>query len=214
DKTRPDNNQNIKLYQLIRASTAAPAYFPPETLEWDKNDPSKTFVFVDGGVTPYNNPAFLLFRMATHPAYNLNWDKGEDKLLVVSVGTGSAASGGDYRNLGNTLLQLPTNLMYAIQIDQDINCRAFGRCTYGPVIDRELGDMIPLEKDTNRDFLYVRYNADLSEQGLKDLGLGHLDPEKVQKMDSVKYMEDLQSVGTKTAMAQVNLEHLGSFVKG
>jgi len=214
DKTRPDNNQNIKLYQLIRASTAAPAYFPPETLEWDKNDPSKTFVFVDGGVTPYNNPAFLLYRMATHPAYKLNWKKGEDELLMVSVGTGSAASGGEYRNLGNTLMELPTNLMYAIQIDQDINCRAFGRCTYGPEIDRELGDMIPTEKDTNRDFLYVRYNADLSEQGLKDLGLGHLDPEKVQKMDSVKYMEDLQSVGTKTAMAQVNLEHLGSFVKG
>lgn len=214
DKTRPDNNQNIKLYQLIRASTAAPAYFPPETLEWDKNDPSKTFVFVDGGVTPYNNPAFLLYRMATHPAYKLNWKKGEDELLMVSVGTGSAASGGEYRNLGNTLMELPTNLMYAIQIDQDINCRAFGRCTYGPEIDRELGDMIPTEKDTNRDFLYVRYNADLSEQGLKDLGLGHLDPEKVQKMDSVKYMEDLQSVGTKTAMAQVNLAHLGSFVKG
>ncbi len=51
--------------------------------------------------------------------------------------------------------------------------------------------MIPLEKDTNRDFLYVRYNADLSEQGLKALGLGHLDPEKVQKIDSVKNIEDL-----------------------
>ena len=30
-------------------------------------DPSKTFVFVDGGVTPHNNPAFLLYRMATEP---------------------------------------------------------------------------------------------------------------------------------------------------
>ncbi len=58
-KGRSDNNQNIKLYQLIRASTMAPAYFPPETLEWDKNDPSKTFVFVDGGVTLYNKPALL-----------------------------------------------------------------------------------------------------------------------------------------------------------
>lgn len=212
DKNRADNNQNIKLYQLIRASTAAPAYFPPETLEWDARDPSKTFVFVDGGVTPYNNPAFLMYRMATHPSYNLNWEKGEDKLLVVSVGTGSAPSAGEYRNLGNTLMQLPTNLMYAIQIDQDISCRTFGRCTFGDKIDRELGDMIPKKKDTKRDFLYVRYNADLSEPGLKTLGLGHLDPEKVGKMDSVKHIKDLQLVGAKTAMAQVSLGHLGTFV--
>lgn len=212
DKKRPDNNQNVKLYQLVRASTAAPAYFPPETLEWDAKDPSKTFVFVDGGVTPYNNPAFLLYRMATHSAYNLKWEKGEDKLLIVSVGTGSAASGGEYRNLGNTLLNLPTNLMYAIQIDQDINCRTFGRCTFGDTIDRELGDMVPKNKDTHRDFLYVRYNADLSPQGLKALNLGHLDAEKVGKMDSVKHIKDLQLVGAKTAMAQVNLDHLGTFV--
>jgi len=212
DKNRADNNQNIKLYQLIRASTAAPAYFPPETLEWNKQDPSKTFVFVDGGVTPYNNPAFLLYRMATHPKYNLNWEKGEDKLLVVSVGTGSAASGGEYRNLGSTLMQLPTNLMYAIQVEQDINCRTFGRCTYGNKIDRELGNMIPKKKKTDRDFLYVRYNSDLSMSGLKSLGLGHLDPEKVGKMDSVKHIKDLQLVGAKTAMAQVNLDHLGTFV--
>lgn len=211
DKSRADNNQKVKLFQLIRASTAAPAYFPPETLEWDKNDASKTFVFVDGGVTPYNNPAFLMYRMATHPAYKLNWEKGEDKLLVVSVGTGSATSTGEYRNLGNTLMQLPTNLMYAIQVDQDINCRTFGRCNYGDEIDLELGDMIPKGK-TNRDFLYVRYNPDLSESGLEEMGLSSIESEKVRKMDSVAHIKDLQLVGSKTAIAQVDLNHLGSFV--
>lgn len=209
-KSRKDNNQNIKLYQLVRASTAAPAYFPPEILEWDKNDQSKTFVFVDGGVTPYNNPAFLMYRLATHSAYNLNWETGEDKLLVLSVGTGSSTSEGAYRNLGNTLIELPTNLMYAIQVDQDINCRTFGRCVYGSPIDRELGDMIPTD-DTTRDFTYIRYDADLSEQGLKSLGLGNLDAEKVRKMDSVKHIKELQLVGSKTAIQQVDLKHLGTF---
>lgn len=212
DKKRPDNNQNIKLFQLIRASTAAPAYFPPETLQWDAKDPSKTFVFVDGGVTPYNNPAFLLYRMATQPAYRLNWERGEDRLLIVSVGTGSAPSEGEYRNLGNTLMQLPNHLMYAMQIDQDINCRTLGRCTFGHTIDRELGDMVPTEKDTQKDFLYVRYNADLSENGLKSLGLGKLDPEKVRKMDSVKHIEDLRLVGKQAAKAQVKLSHFEHFV--
>lgn len=30
----------------------------------DPSDPLKTFSFVEGGMTPYNSPTFLLFRMA------------------------------------------------------------------------------------------------------------------------------------------------------
>ena len=32
-------------------------------------------------------------------------------------------------------------------------------------------------------FTYARYNADLGTAGLAELGLGHLDPVRVQKMD-------------------------------
>lgn len=222
DKSRPDCNLKIKLYQLVRASTAAPAFFPPETLEWDKNDPSKTFVFVDGGVTPYNNPAFLMYKMATHPAYKLNWPVGEKNLLLVSVGTGSAPSEGDYGNLINTLKELPNNLMYTMQLDQDINCRLMGRCTYGAHIDREVEDMImkevdgsdiPLTQDTHKNFLYVRYNADLSRKGLDDLELNNISSEDIREMDSVKNIEKLRQVGSKTAQKQVKLAHFGSFVE-
>jgi len=31
------------------------------------------FIFVDGGLTMYNNPAFQLFLLATVEAYNLAW---------------------------------------------------------------------------------------------------------------------------------------------
>src|SRR5919112_596473 len=95
DTTRTDCNLAIPLWQLVRASTAAPVYFPPEVVSWDPGDPAKSFVFVDGGTTAYNNPAFLLFRMAIEPAYRLGWQTGEQRLLVVSVGTGSAPAVGD-----------------------------------------------------------------------------------------------------------------------
>jgi patatin-like phospholipase/acyl hydrolase len=87
---RKDRNTKIPLWQLVRASTAAPVFFPPEVVQWDLNDPTKAFVFEDGGLTPYNNPAFLLARMATHAAYRLCWKTGENDLLLISVGTGSA----------------------------------------------------------------------------------------------------------------------------
>ena len=47
DRTRPDCNLLLPLWQLIRASTAAPTYFPPEEFMVGGHD----FVFVDGGVT-------------------------------------------------------------------------------------------------------------------------------------------------------------------
>lgn len=222
DKRRPDCNLAIKLYQLVRASTAAPVYFPPETLQWDPNDPSKTFVFVDGGVTPYNNPAFLLYKMATQPAYNLNWETGEDKMLIVSIGTGSAPSAGAYNNLLDVAKGLPNNLLYAMQVDQDINCRTVGRCCYGAPIDRELKDMVPMDKDgniypltqdTKRHFLYVRYNADLSQEGLNDMDLNHIEAEHVREMDSIKYLDELQEVGTVAANTQMSLSHFGKFVQ-
>lgn len=232
---RDDCNLKIPLWQLVRASTAAPVYFPPEVLPWKKDDPSKTFVFVDGGVTPYNNPAFLLYRMATEPAYRLNWKTGEKNLLLISVGTGAAESLGataaaPNRNIVSTVAGLPGELMYGIQVDQDINCRSVGRCTYGAHLDREILDLvprqlvagttaeqqydapeIPLLTDLGRRFLYARYNADLSRQGLDGLGFTNVDPASIQKMDAVENIETLLSVG-RSAGKKVAVAHFGSFL--
>ena len=216
---RADCNLRIPLYQLVRASTAAPAYFRAETLQWDPTNPDKTFVFVDGGVTPYNNPAFLMYRMATQAPYGLNWKTGEKDLMIVSVGTGSAPSPGTYDNLLETLTKLSNNLMYAMQVDQDTNCRTIGRCIYGAPLDREIGDLIardaggqliPASVDTGRPFSYVRYNADLSEQGLAALGLQHIESEDVRQMDSVKYMPQMREVGRAAAKA-VSMNHFVNF---
>ena len=229
DSKRADCNLSIPLWQLVRASTAAPVYFAPEVLQWDQNDPSKTFVFEDGGLTPYNNPSFLLARMATIKEYNLNWDTGEDKLLVMSVGTGSApkvdaeiySSGKSaFTNLAN----FPAALMYGAQVDQDVNCRTMGRCVHGAPIDAEVGDliprddagnMVPLEQDLGRRFLYARYNAELTAKWLSDHGLGDVDASQVSKLDSVEHINDLVRVGQKLAddvkIEHFNLDRFGQF---
>jgi predicted acylesterase/phospholipase RssA len=225
DTSRPDCNLNIPLWQIVRASTAAPVFFPPEVIQWDPKDESKAFVFVDGGLTPYNNPAFLLYRMATESGYRLNWASGENKLLVISVGTGAAAvveDGVADPNLGlvENVAGLPSALMYAAMMDQDTNCRFVGRCVHGAVLDREIGDMIPrdgdqkvipLSRDLGRRFLYARYNADLSREGLDAMGLHDIKPKNVQKLDSVDYTDDLRRVGRKVA-EDIRIEHFGKFL--
>jgi uncharacterized protein len=211
-RDRADCNLNIPLWQLVRASTAAPIYFPPEVLSWDRNDPKKTFCFVDGGVTPYNNPAFLMFRLATLPHYRLSWPTGEQNMMLISVGTGWARQPDkelDARGhlMTGNLSRLPSVLMGGAALDQDINCRTVGRCVFGPAIDREAGDMIPrrgdplhgavipLEEDCGRQFLYARYNPGTDAEGLSVLGLGRLSPDNVQLMDNVDNLDDMRAVG-------------------
>ena len=224
-----DCNLNIPLWQLVRASTAAPVYFSPEVLQWDPDDPSKTFVFEDGGLTPYNNPSFLLARMATVKQYNLDWDSGEDKLLVMSVGTGSAPkTDAQVYSSGKTaftnLANFPSALMYGAQVDQDVNCRTMGRCVHGAPIDSELGDLIPrdddgnvipLEQDLGRRFLYARYNAELTAKWLSDHDLGDVDASQVSQLDSVEHVNDLVRVGQKLAdevkIEHFNLDRFGQF---
>jgi len=217
DPSHPRCNLRTPLWQLVRASTAAPTYFPPELIPFDPADPTRRFTFVDGGVTVHNNPAFLLFRMATDAAYRLEWKTGEHNLLLVSVGTGFAPVAGPGGNepwkLANAIEVLETVMNSAI-LDQDINCRFIGRCTYGPVIDREVGDMVsldPPDKDTGRAFLYVRYNVDLTPDSLRDLGLFDIDAARVRGMDAVDQITNLLRIGRSAAARQVRAGHFGSF---
>ena len=144
---------------------------------------------------------------------------------LVSVGTGAAPSLDEDvlspgKNAISNLAGLPGALMYGSLVDQDVNCRTIGRCVQGAPIDSELGDMLPrddagevlpLDIDLGRDFLYARYNADLSREGLDALGLPDVDPGKVQKLDSVEYLDDLSRVGRSVAKG-IRVQAFGPFV--
>jgi len=117
-----------------------------------------------------------------------------------------------------------------MSVDQDLNCRTVGRCTHGELIDRELLDLvcreaedhwtmdevlawpqIPLGKDLGRAFVYARYNVDLSKEGLKAMGLGQINPQKVQKLDAVDQIDNLLAIG-RTGGKEVSAEHFKTFL--
>lgn len=215
DGSNRDNcNLDLPLWQLLRASTAAPTYFPPEVIQVGE----RSFIFVDGGVTTYNNPAFLAFTMATLDRYAVNWPAGEDKLLVVSVGTGNAARANANLTPGQMHLlyqasNIPGALMAAAQYQQDLLCRMFGKCLVGGALDRELGDMIGAQGPVSpKLFTYLRYDADVSREGLNALNLPDVDPQHVQLMDSIDYIDEIQRVGHSVGEQQVKATHFAGFV--
>jgi|FEC22Drversion2_1045045.scaffolds.fasta_scaffold00193_36 uncharacterized protein len=222
---RADDNLKFPLWQLVRASTAAPTYFPPEVivLPGDEKVKEKEFVFVDGGVTMYNNPAFQMFLMATLDRYwpkapDKRWKAGVDDMLIVSVGTGTAANVNEGlepedMNLLYNASTIPSALMFAAQTEQDLLCRVFGKCVAGEPIDREIGDLFgsagPLS-GPGKLFSYARYDADLSREGLNRLGCPDIEPETVQKLDSVDGIDELWHVGVKVG-EKVKPEHFAGF---
>jgi hypothetical protein len=215
DRTREDCNLDIPLWQLVRASTAAPTYFPPEVVSVGR----KTFVFVDGGVTTYNNPAFLAFLMATAAPYRVGWETGEDKLLIVSIGTGSAAKENaalkpsDLHLLYNAA-SIPAALMTAASAGQDLACRVLGKCVGGEPIDREVGDLVFQGEPTSSTpklFTYVRYDPPVTRSGLDALDLRDVDPAQVQTLDSVAHIPEIQRVGQAYAAQRVKPGHFARF---
>jgi hypothetical protein len=216
DPTHPANNLKFPLWQLVRASTAAPTFFPPEVITIE----GKPFIFVDGGVTMYNNPAFQMFLIATvdrywikAPAEKRGWETGTDKMLIVSAGTGTSA-GANYSlkpeemHILFNATSIPSALMYAALNEQDFLCRIFGDCVAGPVLDREVDTMIqsrgPLQEKL---FRYARYNAELTADGLHALGCGDISPVDVQKMDSIDFIPALVRVGQAAASRDVDRAH-------
>ena len=229
DRSRPDCNLKYPLWQLIRASTAAPTYFPPESFQINpQNDPH---LFVDGGITPYNNPAFKLFLMATVDRYKVGWETGEDKMLLVSIGTGATETANHTLNIQEMNLlynaqSIPLALMFAGQNEQDLLCRVFGKCLYGPKLDRELDYRKDKELDRMRDsmgplqeklFAYVRYDSQLDQESLFELGISDLtkpEIDQLQFMDAADASNryNLYRIGKTLAKKHMKPEHFATFI--
>lgn len=79
-------NRRFALTSVVRASTAAPMYFDPERIEIA---PGQFGEFIDGGLTPHNNPAFQMLMLAGLKGHNFGWTLNPDQLLMTSIGTGS-----------------------------------------------------------------------------------------------------------------------------
>ena len=223
---RHDCNLRLPLWQLVRASTAAPTFFPPEVVTLAPGTSQEySFVFVDGGITTYNNPAWMAVQMVTASPYGINWRTGVDQLLVVSVGTGNMPSvRPDLRPEEMWLLDhaktVPRALMNAATAGWDMVCRIVGECRFGEVIDQEFGGMIerpgtPADQSNwsgAKQFAYVRYDPLTNREGLDSLGLSHVPEQDLEAMDDVKMIPVLREVGSAYAEHHLSLEHLSGFL--
>lgn len=211
DRSRLDSNLRVPLWQLLRGSTAAPTFFRPQEIKIG----SRADLFVDGGMTPYNNPALIAALMATLPAYQINWPTGTDRLQIVSIGTGIKRTQLKKTKLMSMVdvgfldsVEFAANaLLDAVAIEQDLLCRVLGQCVFGATVDRELGDLqtASLLGPSEKKFSYVRYNRVFTPLEIADIERRTRQP---FQLDNIALMPELIALGAEYAETNVHHSHL------
>ncbi len=205
-------NKDFLVRDVVRASTAAPTYFKPELIEVGSDQKG---AFVDGGVSPHNNPALLLFMLSTINGYGLNWPVGEDNLLLVSVGTGNALPGqsadsvmkAKAAKLGITAL---ASLMDDASVLNETMLQWFSRSATARPIDRELGDLGTDLLGGNALLTYLRYQAWLDKDWLRDnlnIELAKKELDALAEMDKPENVRRLSEIGDAVAARLVEERH-------
>ena len=198
---------------IVRASTAAPSYFEPEVIDVGFGEEG---VFVDGGMSMMNNPALQLFLVATLKGFKLEWETGNDKMFIVSVGTGRR----DKKLIGSkwanpNLLDIakfaPDQFMSDANELVQLMMHYIGQST-GPLrqIDAEVEDLSNDALHGSKAFSYLRYNVDVTKEVLEEIGIPRLSDTKINtliEMDLAENVDLLIEIGEKAAAYYMKSKH-------
>ena len=213
-KARYYDKNRFFIKNIVRASTAAPSFFEPEIVDVGEGQKG---IFVDGGMSMMNNPSLQLFLVATLKGFNLNWNTGQDQLLIVSVGTGRR----DKKLLGKKYED--PNLLVTAQLAPDqfmsdanelvVMMMHFIGKGRGELrkIDREVGDLAEDAINGQKAFSYLRYNVEMSLETFERLKLDGIEQQNIDdlmNMDAAKNVEELLHIGETAAKEEVKPEHI------
>ncbi len=226
------NNSGLPLWQVVRASTAAPTYFPPQTITVsDDNGAKQAYEFVDGGVSSYNNPALQVFLEATVPEYGYGWPAGVDQLLLLSLGTGFNSFAVERGKASKyTVLDwagyVIEEMMNDANLQQNLLLRMIGQrpaelhSATAELLSSGAAKGTPKESalysvtsaaSQKKLLTYQRITIGLTRERLDQLGLRDIDPVKVRQMDAADQIPNMQRVGAAVAQEQVRMEALRIF---
>jgi uncharacterized protein len=207
-------NRHLQLAHVVRASTAAPSFFEPELIEIVSGRPPG--LFIDGGLTPHNNPSLLMLMTALIPAFGLNWRLGPENLLIVSIGTGSfrptlsPADASRSSAIGLAIKSLAAmiaeNQLFVLSL-----MTFLGQSPIAWPINSEIGDLGSVTAPTGNLFRFLRYDVRLEESWLAQKLGKHLGADFVSKlrpMDNPANMQTLYELGRSAAAEQVKRDDL------
>jgi Patatin-like phospholipase len=212
DGEKHDGNDKYSLATLVRASTAAPHFFDPEVFPISKNEDG---LFIDGGVTPFNNPSLALFQMTTFKPFGICWPTGPDQLTVTSIGTGTYRPHFSYEEEGvSRFAKLAYYALMSLMTDAETMTLAqmqwMGECLTRWKINSEVGTLCDEVPQGGKMFRFMRYDVKLESDWLReelDVKVSDRDAERFRGMDNPAIVNEIYEIAKLAAAKQVKAEH-------
>ena len=172
-------------------------------------------LFVDGGVTPFNNPSFALLMQVLIKPYGMCWPIGPDKLTFVSIGTGSYRAKLSFTELGFAgPLKLALHSLLSMMGDTQTLALAqmqwLGECPDPWQINSEIGSLAGELPPESRWFRFMRYDVQLERPWI-EAKLGKSVSEELvaayRNMDDPKIIQPIYELALEAAEKQVKVTH-------
>jgi uncharacterized protein len=182
----------------------------------DKGPKERTHgLFIDGGVSPYNNPAIALLMLVSLQQFGICWDLGVNNLSMVSIGTGWFRTRLSFNELGfaGPLKLAVQAMLSAIGDAQSMTLTQLqwlGQTTQPWTINSEVGAVEGNSPPGGPWFRFQRYDVGLDIGSLKHFDPRYLDADaiRLQQMDSLAIIKELYDIGSRAAEEQIRPEHL------
>jgi len=194
-------NRHYRLSKIILASAAAPSLFEPLLMQVAPDQPKA--LFVDGAITPWNDPSIPLLMLARMKTYGLQWPTGADVLKLVSIGTGayrdqvSATQAGKDLSIAFAARSLLT-LIGDAGTQSHLLMRWLGRPILPETMNSEVGDLGDETLGPEPLFEYLRLNLPLEAAGLAAQGfrLSAAEIDRLRALADPAVMPDLYRIAT------------------
>lgn len=178
-------------------------------------NPQTHGLFIDGGVTPFNNPSMALMMLAVLKPYQICWPLGPDQLTFVSVGTGSSRTRLSFKELGFAgPLRLAIGALLSLMSDAEAMALAqmqwLGDCPDPWEINSEIKTLAEALPAGHRWFRFMRYDVKLEAPWLKthlDLNLSDAEVARYRNMDDPGIVTAIYDIARAAAEKQVKATH-------
>jgi predicted acylesterase/phospholipase RssA len=180
-----------------------------------KVDPNVYGLFVDGGLSPHNNPSLALLQLATLTPFGIRWPTGPDQLTVVSLGTGTFRPRLSFETLGFArFAKLAFHALMSLMTDAEVLVLALmqwmGECPEPWQINSEVGTLAGDAPPGGKMFRFLRYDVRLEKEWLAhELNYKITDDAlaRIRNMDDPGTVNQLYEIGGLAAEKQVKVEH-------
>ena len=178
-------------------------------------NPDTHGLFVDGGVTPFNNPSVAILMQVVLKPSGICWPLGPDDLTFVSIGTGSYRARLEFKDLGFAgPLKLALHSLLSMMGDTQQQALAqmqwLGECPNPWPINSEIGDLANELPPGRRWFRFMRYDVRLERDWINKELLKNLPDETIlgyRNMDDPAIIEHIYELAVQAAQIQVQPEH-------